>query len=181
MKQMMLLLAFGGGLAGCTMAQTDGNRFFNHLKSFCGATLDGTVIRSDPQDIDWRSATLALEVAPCQLREVEMQLAKGQDRSRTWIVSSFADSLALRHRHMHEDGAEDNVSGYGGMADLNGSEFVQFFPADRYSQNLFDRENIPESKTNVWTLTLDPQTRTITYALNRPGREFVVIFEASDR
>ena len=157
---------------GCNGPQTEADAFFANLKSMCGETLVGQITSFDPQDADWRDKTLTITFDPCTAKEVRIPLRVGIDDSRTWIVTSFANSLALRHRHLHADGEEDNVSGYGGTNVTAGSPYRQEFPADRYSRNLFERENIPESSTNVWALEVNPQDGTFAYELQREGRFF---------
>ena len=156
--------------------------FMLRLQSLCGGgSFQGRIVSNDPQDEDWRGKELTLGPARCTLTDdarlarIEMPLAVGADASRTWVVSHHPDGLRLRHRHAH-GGAEDAVSGYGGLTADEGTFSVQAFPADEDSRALFEREGIPASKANVWTMEIVPGDR-FAYALNRPGRTFRAEFD----
>ena len=99
----------------------------------------------------------------------------GQDKSRTWMVSRTENGLRLSHDHRHEDGTEDVLSRYGGDTATGGSETRQEFPADAYSQDLFQREGNPASVTNVWAI--EATDGRFAYELRRPQRFFRVEFD----
>ena len=158
--------------------------FMLRLQSLCsGETYRGRVTSDDPQDADWRGKVLTLGPARCALSDndrlvrIELPLSVGADASRTWIVTHHPEGIRLRHRHAHGSG-EDAVSGYGGMSADDGTFSVQAFPADAESQALFEREGIPASKANVWTMTVVPGDA-LAYALDRPGRTFRAVFDLS--
>ena len=156
--------------------------FMLRLQSLCGGeAYRGRVVSDDPQDADWRGQPLTLGPARCTLTDdarlarIELPLAVGDDASRTWIVTHHPEGIRLRHRHAHGE-AEDAVSGYGGVTTEEGTFSVQAFPADEDSQALFEREGIPASKANVWTLEIVPGDR-LAYALGREGRAFQAEFD----
>ena len=158
--------------------------FMLRLQSLCGGgTYQGRVVSDDPQDADWRGKPLTLGPARCTLTDddrlarIELPLSVGADASRTWIVTHHPEGVRLRHRHAH-GAKEDAVSGYGGTSADEGTFSAQAFPADAESRALFEREGIPASKANVWTLEVVPGDR-LTYALDRPGRAFRAAFDLS--
>lgn len=108
---------------------------------------------------------------------VRIPFAVGEDRSRTWVVTRVAHGrLRLKHDHRHADGTEDAVSQYGGETAAPGAATRQDFPADDFSRDLFVRQKLPRSLTNVWALELKPG-ETFAYELNRADRHFRVAFD----
>jgi hypothetical protein len=78
----------------------------------------------------------------------------------------------LKHDHRHEDGSEDQITQYGGIASNTGMAGIQFFPADQETADL-----IPYAANNVWWITIDEIS--FTYNLRRIGsdRLFSVKFD----
>ncbi|HST36218.1 MAG TPA: hypothetical protein VLK25_06275 [Allosphingosinicella sp.] len=175
----LLLLA---ALAGCATivpappAATSPQLFFERLSALCGGAYVGRVVSADPADREMAASRLVVDVRECSERELRMAFHVGSDRSRVWIVTRTPAGLRLKHIHRHQDGAEDARSRYGGDSAGPGGAARQDFPADAFSRDLFVRESIPESITNVWSLELEPGRR-LAYALRRPNRNFRVEFD----
>lgn len=150
--------------------------FFERLGALCGGAYAGQVVSTDAADRDMAASRLVVEVRECSAREVRLAFHVGTDRSRVWIVTRTPAGLRLKHVHRGRDGREAARSGYGGDSAGPGSAGRQDFPADAFSRDLFVRENIPESITNVWTIAIEPGRR-LTYALRRPNRDFRVEFD----
>ena len=103
----------------------------------------------------------------------------GEDRSRTWVITRLPeDGLRLKHDHRHEDGSEDVLTQYGGDTEGAAGPVRADFPADAESQALFEREGIPVSMANVWSITLSEDS--FIYALDRPNRHFAVEFDLTE-
>lgn len=151
-------------------------QFFDRLRALCGNSYEGRVVTSDAADREMAASRLAMQVRTCSDTEVRIPFHVGDDRSRTWVVSRTATGLRLKHDHRHRDGSEDVRSRYGGDTVAAGSARRQEFPADAFSRDLFVREDIPESITNVWAVEVVPG-RTFAYELRRPGRHFRVEFD----
>jgi hypothetical protein len=85
----------------------------------------------------------------------------------------MSSGIRLKHDHRHEDGSEDKVTQYGGDARAGGTANTLEFPADAHTIAL-----LPEAKTNVWTIELEPGQRFV-YALRREGtdRRFRIEFD----
>ena len=139
--------------------------FWEELQELCGQAFPGRVVSSVPPDSVFEAGPVVAWVRSCDVAEVRIPVAVGSDRSRTWVVSPTAVGLRLRHVHRHEDGAEDEISGYGGETLGPGSETVQEFHADDYTAGL-----VPEAAGNVWTLEIHPDSLMV-YALRREGSE----------
>ena len=118
-----------------------------------------------------------MHVRHCKGDAIRIPFHVGEDRSRSWVLTRTSNGLRLKHDHRHQDGTEDKVTQYGGDTRVEGSATVQEFPADAETIAL-----IPEAKTNVWTIQLEP-ARMFVYALRREGtdRRFRVAFDLMRR
>ena len=158
--------------------------FFASLSALCGRAFEGRIVSSPVEaDRDFAGRRLFMHVRDCRQDEIRVPFRVGDDRSRTWVVRRRADrrdvsALSLHHQHLHADGSEDRLSNYGGSAITDGTETRQEFPVDSDTRHLFERENIPQSMTNVWALETVPGTR-FAYELRRPGRFFRIEFDLS--
>ncbi|ACG77770.1 conserved hypothetical protein [Phenylobacterium zucineum HLK1] len=165
----------GLGLTAPAGAAEPHDAFFAALKAMCGKSYTGRMASDDPADTAFR-APVTLRVRDCTADTVRMPVQVGEDRSRTWVVTRAPEGLTLKHDHRHADGSEDTVSRYGGTTTAAGTARRQDFPADAFSRELFQREGIPASMANVWSMEIEPG-RTFAYELNRPGRHFRLEFD----
>ncbi|BDI60055.1 hypothetical protein [Qipengyuania nanhaisediminis] len=134
--------------------------FFAALASHCGNAYAGELTSSDAVDADFAGADMVMHVAECsdETIKVPFHVRTGEqwDRSRTWVITRTGDGLRLKHDHRHEDGESDAVTMYGGDTAEAGTARVQHFPVDPFSIDLFEREGLSASVTNVWSLEIDP-------------------------
>ncbi|WP_343851513.1 hypothetical protein [Algoriphagus jejuensis] len=131
------------------------------LVSHCGQAFEGELVSpdSDPRF----AGRLVMHVRSCEDGRIRVPFFVGEDRSRTWVLTREENGLIqLKHDHRHEDGSEDTVTQYGGMASNTGSPTVQFFPADQFTADV-----LPAAVGNVWWITLDETA--FTYNLRRLG------------
>ena len=126
-------------LVSSSCASGPDDEFWDRLSLLCGKAFEGEIVSTDAADDDWRAQRVVMHVRDCSEAEIRIPLAVGEDRSRTWVLSRDAGGLALHHVHLHEDGTEDAVTGYGGAASENSSGSRQNFPADDATKALFDR------------------------------------------
>lgn len=167
--------------AGCaTMSAPSGPQdvFFTRLSALCGQAFAGRVVTTDEADREMASQPMVMHVRQCSDRELRIPFHVGDDRSRTWVISRTPDGLRLKHDHRHRDGSEDVRTQYGGDTAAPGTPVRQEFPADAFSRDLFVREGIAQSVTNVWAVEVEPG-RLFAYELRRPGRHFRVEFDLS--
>ena len=164
-------------LSACSAPETEApvSDMFSDLSAHCGQSYQGAVTSDDPRDADWASQTLVIEFRECMADTVRIPLHVGEDRSRTWVISRMVDGLRLKHDHRHEDGSEDVLTQYGGDTIVPPADGRAEFPADQFSKDLFEAEDIPVSMDNVWSITLSETS--LTYALDRPSRHFEVTFD----
>jgi hypothetical protein len=170
-------------LAACTTAR-DGEdpqlRFFEALRSLCGGAYEGRVVTSDAADRELAASRLVMHVRTCSDDEIRIPFHVGEDRSRTWVIGRTVNGLRLKHDHRHRDGSEDVRSQYGGDTVAPGTARRQEFPADLFSRELFVREGIAASTSNVWAMEVEPR-RMFAYELRRPNRHFRVEFDLTRR
>ena len=177
MRNFMILTALAlSGCAATSLPHDPQRLFFDRLGALCGKAYAGRVVTSDAADRDMASQRLVMHVRACSNEEIRIPFHVGEDRSRTWVISRTATGLRLKHDHRHADGSEDALTQYGGDTAAAGTPERQEFPADRHSRDLFVRENIAVSTTNVWAVEIDPG-RTFAYELRRPGRHFRAEFD----
>lgn len=168
-------------LAACAtdMAPDPAGPFFARLSSLCGKAFEGRIASLPVEaDRDFAGKRLVMHVRDCSTDEIRIPFHVGSNRSRTWVVTRTASGLRLKHDHRHEDGSEDKLTRYGGDSAGPGTRARQEFPADPFTRDLFVREAIPHSVTNVWAMEVEPE-RMFAYELRRPGRFFRVEFDLS--
>lgn len=168
--------------AGCSSApERDGHaasleaqeRFWESIESLCGQAFEGRVVEDSTQSPDFEGAQLVMHVRRCEPDRILIPFHVGEDRSRTWVLTRTASGLRLKHDHRKPDGAEDEITQYGGDTQGRGTATRQEFHADAHTAAL-----IPAAATNVWTIEISPG-RTYAYALRREGtdRRFRVEFD----
>ncbi len=150
--------------------------FYTQFKGLCGKAFSGSVVKDDQADPRFGGKHIILHVRDCSDTEIRMPMHVGDDHSRTFILRLMGEGLEFRHDHRHEDGSPDAVTLYGGVTIAAGSSDRQDFPADDKTKVLFVSNGLDVSVNNVWTISIIPN-QTVTYALNRPNREFAISFD----
>ena len=151
--------------------------FFSRLSALCGSAFEGR-IASPPVELDssFAGKRLVMHVRECSANEIKIPFHVGDNRSRTWVVTRTGSGLRLKHDHRHEDGSEDELTQYGGDTASPGTPKRQEFPVDRFSIDLFNRNDAAVSTTNVWAMEVVPG-QLFAYELRRPNRFFRVDFD----
>ena len=152
------------------------DEFWQHITDLCGKAFGGDMVTDDPRDADFVGWAFYIHVRKCSEERIEIPFTVGENRSRTWVLTRTEAGLKLEHDHRHEDGTPDKVTLYGGTTKEPGSATFQDFPADDYSQELFEVNELKESRLNVWSLEIVPGER-FSYILKRPGRYFRADFD----
>jgi hypothetical protein len=174
MKNTLLALTTACVLAACAGAPAPGDArdgFMATLQGMCGQRFEGRLSYAIDPNSEFAGKTIATEVA-CTAGAVRMPVRVGADRSRTWIFTRHAAGLELRHDHRHPDGTPHAVTMYGGMAKEGGTARSQSFLADADTARM-----VPGAETNVWTVSLSPDGKVLTYRLDRhdkPRAAFVL-------
>jgi hypothetical protein len=167
-------LASGTGAADIQPPAPDAaaDAFLRRLAQHCGEAFEGRVIsNTPPQEHDaFDGQRLVMHVRECSAQEVRVPLHVGDDHSRTWILTRTDTGLRLQHDHRHADGSDDDVTMYGGDTATPGTAVRQEFPVDDFSIEMFLREDLPASISNVWALEIQPGERFV-YELSRRAEE----------
>jgi hypothetical protein len=175
-----LLASFAfAALAACATPRAGEDpqlRFFESLQSLCGSAYEGRVVTDDAADRELAANRLVMHVRTCSDDEIRIPFHVGEDRSRIWVISRTEYGLRLKHDHRHRDGSEDVRSQYGGDTVAPGTARRQEFPADLFSRELFVRQEIAASVSNVWAIEIEPRRR-FAYELRRPNRHFRAEFD----
>lgn len=147
--------------------------FWASLESICGQAFEGQVVESVPPDETMDTERMVMHVRSCETGAIRIPFFVGEDRSRTWVLTTTGAGLRLKHDHRHEDGSEDEVTQYGGDTEGIGGASSQDFHADAFTAEL-----VPTAATNIWTVEVVPGV-TFAYALRRTGsdRAFRVEFD----
>ena len=149
--------------------------FMTELAVYCEKAFEGALVSTDESDAAFASERLVMHVRDCGAHEIRVPLHVGENRSRTWVITRTKDGLRLKHDHRHEDGSEDAVTQYGGdSAEVTSATRVEF-PVDQFSIDLFTREGLTASVTNVWAMEITDDM--FAYELSRENRFFRVEFD----
>jgi len=187
MKLAVLMLALGviacaseapppaAGAAPQAGEPAPADAFLARLSELCGRRFEGRVVSADAADADMARQRLVMHVRDCSAAQVRIPFQVGADRSRTWVLTRTAEGLRLKHDHRHEDGAEDELSQYGGDTAAPGSATRQEFPADAFSKQLFLAKGNPASVDNIWAM--EATEALFAYELRRPDRFFRIEFD----
>ena len=157
-----LLIIITLSFATDAIANEPEKNVYASLKKLCGKSYFGETTFPDDPKHPFAGKQLKMTIASCTDSEIKIPFQVGEDKSRTWIISKTDKGLLFKHDHRHKDGTPDEVTMYGGYAKPNSSSNQESFPADEYTAQL-----IPAAKTNVWTISIDPQKKTFTYYLER--------------
>jgi hypothetical protein len=153
------------------------DEFMAKLAAHCSKAYAGKLASTDEADADFAVQEMVMHVRTCQEDVIRIPFHVGDDRSRTWVITRTDRGLRLKHDHRHEDGEEDAITQYGGdTAIIDNSARIEF-PVDEYSIDLFNREGLTASVTNVWALELTDDI--FAYELNRTNRHFRVEFDVT--
>ncbi len=163
-------------VVSCTAEPTNPqSQFMDSLSALCGQSFAGKLVSTDEADKDFAAQNMVMHVGPCTETEIHIPFYAGDDRSRTWMISKTKTGLRLKHRHNHEDGSADILTHYGGDTSSPGTANRQEFPVDQFSKDLFTREGLDVSTTNIWAIEITPKI--YVYELRREGRHFRVEFD----
>jgi hypothetical protein len=140
-------------------------RFWQTLSTHCGQAFEGEVVTAPANDTTFAGKKLVMHVRSCAPNRIRIPFHVGENYSRTWVLTLHDSLIQLKHDHRHEDGSEDRVTQYGGLATNTGNKTTQYFPADQFTVNL-----LPTAASNVWWIDVVPGEH-FTYNLRRIGSD----------
>lgn len=163
-----------GFLSSCYFLQSPETEFWGRLTALCGNSYSGELISTDEQDAAFGDGDLYMMVSSCERKKVVIDFMNSGEAVGHWALTKHKNQIELRH--IHEGAA---LTGYGGYSTDYSSGSRMNFPADDATKALFDAEDIPVSKDNIWAITIFPGSY-FQYELTRPGREFIVEFSTNN-
>src|SRR5690606_17892922 len=151
------------------------DEFLLRLAEHCGEAFAGRIVANEPASPEpdaFEGQALVMHVRGCDdpTREIQVPFHVGDNHSRTWLLTRTGDGRGRQHDHRLEDGCDDPVTLYGGDTVDAGTSQRQEFPVDQESIELFAREGLDVSTTNVWAMEIEPGHRFL-YELSRPEGE----------
>jgi hypothetical protein len=150
--------------------------FLDNLAELCGKSFRGKETYSAPGRESWANRSLIMHVLVCEQDSVHIPFHVDQDRSRTWKFIAEENGLRFRHDHRHADGTPEAVTLYGGYADGTGTEYMQKFPADKYTVDLLE-----DVLGREWRVILARDLSSMTYELHYSGKlMFAAEFDLRD-
>ncbi len=167
----ILLIAFQFSFG---QSDSGSEQFWAKLTSYCGQSFEGEITAGASADDPFNGKKLIMHVRSCEENRIRIPFFVGEDKSRTWVLTSNNNLITLKHDHRLEDGTPDKVTQYGGTSTNTGLDNIQFFPADQETCDL-----IAYASTNVWWITVEENS--FTYNLKRIGsdRLFTVTFDTT--
>ena len=147
--------------AKAVASETVNQKFWNRLAKLKGQSFQGEVLEA-PEGDDFRGKQLVMHVLDVKEDTIYIPFNVGDNLSRTWILAKTEAGIQLKHDHRNEDGSDDEVTMYGGVAPNTGFDTLVMFPADQETVDL-----LPRTATNVWWISVDDKQ--FTYNLRRMG------------
>lgn len=174
----LTLIAAALALTACTGERQEtpapADILFDRIAAHCGKAYEGRVVSTDEADQGFAQEQLVMHVRDCSPDTLRIPFHVGENHSRTWVVTRTESGLRLKHDHRHQDGSEDAVTQYGGDSGAIGDTRAEF-PVDQYSIDMFNREGLTASVTNVWAVEITGDI--FAYELSRENRYFRVEFD----
>ncbi len=134
--------------------------FMSNLISFCGQSFSGRQVFSKEGRESWEGRKFVMHFTLCEEDRVHIPFHVDNDKSRTWMFLAEDGKLRFRHDHRHEDGTPEDQTLYGGYADGKGTDLIQCFPQDEYTEKLLDDEYHRQ-----WNVAFAEDLSTFTYEL----------------
>ncbi len=145
---------------GTELTNLQEKAFLNHLAGLCGLSFEGQQLYMREGRESWEDKHFVMHVTVCEDDRVYVPFHLDDDHSRTWMFLVEEGRLRFRHDHRDPDGTPQRSTMYGGYSDGQGSEFVQYFPADDYTI-----DNRISSANSIWIVELAEDLSTFSYSL----------------
>lgn len=173
MRVLLVLVFTLISFSSYSQGETEAEKFWNTLVKHQWKAYEGKLV--SPESDSRFEGRLVMHVRSATDQEIKIPFFVGEDRSRTWVLTKVEGLIKLKHDHRHEDGSEDKITQYGGLASSTGFANMQIFTADQETSDL-----IPYAAGNVWWITVDETS--YTYNLRRVGSDtyFSVEFDLTN-
>lgn len=90
--------------------------FWESLTKHCGKSYEGMVITPISENDPFAGKKLVMHVVDCGDGFIHIPFFVGEDKSRTWVLTTEDGLITLKHTYRHEDGSADKVTQYGGTS-----------------------------------------------------------------
>lgn len=144
--------------------------FLAKFSAFCGKKFEGKEQFRSRHGQSMAAKKMNIRFRVCDPDKVVIDFLVDQDPPISWILAVENRQLKLMHEHVDTSGELVTGSMYGGIANDQGNEFVQYFPADEYTGKLMQG-----ASENIWILTFGEDLSWFSYRLDRgnePRLEF---------
>ena len=159
---LLLLFCFLSLFTGCTtpkpVARPAALSFYKQLQLLCGKKMNGMVLYPAGAEAPFKGMAIWLEVTQCSDRELRMPIYIDNKVYRTLIVGQDQTGYTLRHENKRPNGAQADISMYGGHTTDAGTGYLLIFPADGYTKQLMGPE-----LNYVWSLAFNNERTTLSY------------------
>lgn len=144
--------------------------FLAKFSAFCGKKFEGKEQFRSRHGQSMATKKMNIRFRVCDPDKVVIDFLVDQDPPISWILA--IENLQLKLMHEHVDASGELVTGsmYGGVANDQGTAFLQYFPADEYTGKLMQG-----ASENIWILTFAKDLSWFSYRLDRgnePRLEF---------
>lgn len=144
--------------------------FLAKFSAFCEKKFEGKEQFRSRHGQSMAAKKMNIRFRVCDPDKVVIDFLVDQDPPISWILAVENLQLKLMHEHLDASGELVTGSMYGGVANDQGTEFLQYFPADEYTGKLMQG-----ASENIWILTIAEDLSWFSYRLNRgnePRLEF---------
>ncbi len=136
--------------------------FWENIQSYCGNAYEGILADATPYYQSFDADKIVIHFRNCTDTLTHISLHLDDDHSRNLLITKQPGTLQLKHDHRHEDGTEDDITQYGGMANSPGLENRQIFYADEHTADI-----LPLRHDNFWFVDL-MDDETLAYGVHWP-------------
>ena len=130
--------------------------FWERMEENCGNAYDGELADATPyyaEDFE-QVDQIRIHIRECSDELIHTSLHVNEDHSRNLMLTREQGTLQLKHDHRYEDGTEEEISQYGGLAPKPGLSRRQIFEADSHTADI-----LPDRFDNFWFLDfMDDET-----------------------
>jgi len=136
--------------------------FWENIQEHCGNAYDGILADATPFYQTFDAERIRIHVRDCTETVTHISLHIDDDHSRNLLITKQRGTLQLKHDHRNEDGTEEEITQYGGLAPTPGLETRQIFYADEHTADI-----LPQRYDNFWFIDI-MDDETLAYGVHWP-------------
>ncbi|WP_157433477.1 hypothetical protein [Adhaeribacter aquaticus] len=139
--------------------------FYETVEQFSGKKYPGNIVFPAGEEAPFRGEPLWVEVNKTSRNRLEIPVHVGNNIYRTLIFGKDKNGYWLQHENKRPDGAQAEISMYGGRNEEETNNYVMVFPADGYTKQL-----LGAARNSTWSLGLSSDKHTLSYIAEDDGR-----------